>query len=90
MSEDTAEKYIIRTRKGYVQSYGQCSGRYYFLLTPEIEKALLLNNRGKAIMIAVKAADMGAVIKIVKTDQRTGRRKTVGTMVFGDKGGTLK
>ena len=34
-------------------------------------------------MIAVKAADMGAVIKIVKTDQRTGRRKTVGTVVFG-------
>ena len=76
-------KYAVRTRKGYIQrAMAHKSGMDVYCLTPNLEKAIMLDNRGEDIKLATKAARMGAVIKEVDIDRETGKRKTVGTVVF--------
>lgn len=78
-----AMKYAIRTRRGYIQRIMEHeSGTIIYLLTPELEKALLLDSRRETIKLATRAVNMGAVIKEVGIDLKTGTRATVGTVVF--------
>ena len=76
-------KYAIRTSRGYIQrgdERGNRPGVYY--LTPDLEKALMIESKGEAIQIAIRTASMKAVVKEVDIDPQTGKRKTAGTVVF--------
>lgn len=86
MSEDTSEKYIIRTRKGFIwEMVGTRNCQtIMFYLTPDLEKAKVFEDKGEAIELAAKMAmeAMGPVIKKVIRDPITWKRKTIGTVVF--------
>ena len=68
-------KYAIRTRKGYVQRVVQGREMAYIFLTPNIEKAIMLDTRGEAIQMAmaIKANGMEAVIDMLKPPPMAGR-----------------
>jgi hypothetical protein len=77
------KRWVIRTKRGYLQKTMNVDGLGIFFLTPKIEEALVYENRGEVIRQAEKCRDMRAVIKEVEIHEETMKPyRTTGTLVF--------
>jgi hypothetical protein len=77
------KRWVIRTKRGYIQRVTCWGALGIFFLTPKIGEALIYENREEVIQQAEKCRDMRAVIKEVEIHEETMKPyRTTGTLVF--------